>query len=75
VSHFTYDVYTRPDEKGRQNFRLTWTDENGIYRTELGNDGNPVGYRRGQCFLANLQEHIDLLTAEGHTVAESRRDR
>lgn len=40
-----------PDSLGRRHFTLTWSDPDGIYRTELSN-GQPVGYRRGQCFFA-----------------------
>ncbi len=41
-----------PDELGRRHFTLTWADE-GIYRPELHPDGDPVGYRRAQCFFCD----------------------
>lgn len=42
-----------PDALGRRQFTLTWTEPDGVYRKELGKDGQPVGYRRGQVFHAD----------------------
>lgn len=47
-----------PDDLGRRRFTLTWVDENGPWRPELGKDGQPVGFRRGQCFHADPTSYL-----------------
>jgi len=51
-------VHTEPDALGRQRFTITWTDPKGVYRQEVGPDGEVVGYRRGQVFFAKLIDHV-----------------
>ncbi len=42
-----------PDSQGRRRYMLDWEDPDGIYRPEPDlKDGQPVGYRRAQCFFA-----------------------
>ncbi len=43
-----------PDSLGRRRFTLFWEDPDGIFRPEAHpDDGQPVGYRRAQCFHAD----------------------
>ena len=46
-----------PDALGRRHFTLTWSDPDGGYREDLGKDGRPVGYRRGQVFFARPADY------------------
>lgn len=50
--------HTRPDELGRRCFTLTWEEPDGVFRTKLGTDGKPVGYRRGQVFNARPEPFL-----------------
>lgn len=59
------------DALGRQLFTMTWEEPDGIFRKELAKDGNPVGYRRGQCFMGVIGEHAERLRARGHVVTIS----
>lgn len=65
---FTYTIEGSVDGHGRQPFTMTWTDPEGVYRPELGRDGKPVGYRRGQCFRANVEAFRRRHVEDGHTV-------
>lgn len=47
------------DERGHAPFTAYWIDVAGPWRTELiYEDGNPVGYRRAQCFNAMPEEYV-----------------
>ncbi|HHH30697.1 MAG TPA: hypothetical protein ENK57_20465 [Polyangiaceae bacterium] len=47
-----------PDSLGRRRFTLFWTDTGGIFRPQPHpEDGEPVGYRRAQCFFADPNEY------------------
>ena len=49
-----------PDKLGRRHFTLTWTDPGGVFRPELSKqDGQPIGYRRGQCFFCDPTPYIE----------------
>lgn len=57
-----------PDAFGRRHFMLTWEEPGGVYRPELGKDGVPVGYRRGQMFFCHAEEQDRRFARDGHTV-------
>lgn len=47
------------DSKGRAPFTLYWLDVGGVFRPEPSKvDGEPVGYRRSQCFRAVPENYI-----------------
>ncbi len=56
-----YIALTGPrDNEGRAPFTMFWLDTAGPWRTEASKtDGNPVGYRRAQCFRALPEEYIE----------------
>lgn len=72
IEVMTITFETGPDGMGRRRFRVTWTDPEGCYRTELGLDGQPVGYRRGQYFFAKPWSHIRRWRRRGARVVVAR---
>jgi hypothetical protein len=56
------------DDLGRAQFTMTWEDPDGVFRPELGKDGQPVGYRRGQVFRAVPEDYA---AKHGCTVEEA----
>lgn len=58
------------DSEGRRAFTIEWSEPNGVYRTELGRDGQPVGHRRGQCFRAVPDSYVRLVTELGGRVVD-----
>lgn len=57
-SEVVFEVYSGPDGKGRHGFIMHWWD-----------DGYHLGpCKRGQVFLANMQEHKERWEAQGRIV-------
>lgn len=56
-----YIAITGPrDDRGRAPFTMLWVDVDGPWRPEPSkSDGDPVGYRRAQCFRAVPEEYIE----------------
>lgn len=66
VSDMRVVVESAPDKFGKQRFTMMWKDESGVFRPELSLvDGEPVGYRRGQCFHAAIDGYLSKFRAEG----------
>lgn len=61
---------TGPDALGRRRFTLLWEDPRGVFRPEIHFDGQPVGYRRGQCFHAVPAEQDRQTQRDGHRIVE-----
>lgn len=68
VMRCTYDGPA--DDAGRRTFTLEWYEPDGVFRPELGPDGEVVGYRRGQVFRAVPAVHFERLRERGWTVEE-----
>lgn len=56
------------DELGRRQFMAEWETDD--FRTELGKDGKPVGFRRGQVFYAVPGPHLEGWRKQGFAVLE-----
>jgi len=61
-----------PDKLGRRRFTLEWNETEGCFRHELGRDGQPVGYRRGQMFFTEPRRHLRRLRKRGFKVVVKR---
>lgn len=48
-----------PDRLGRRTYFLLWNEPDGVFRHELGKDGAPVGYRRGQIFKRDPTKDLE----------------
>jgi len=49
-----------PDTLGRRRFTLYWTSRGGVFRPDPSvDDGQPVGYRRAQCFFCDPSRFAD----------------
>jgi hypothetical protein len=54
----THVALSSPDNFGRVHMSMSYYDATGIFRPEPSVcDGNPVGYRRGQCFFCPPADH------------------
>lgn len=51
------------DGHGRVRWTVTWMDPSGVFRSELGGDGQPVGHRRGQVFHVTVAQARRFLTS------------
>lgn len=59
------------DALGRRGFTLLWTEREGVFRPEPSKeDGQPVGYRRGQCFFTDPEKVLERIRGRGETVEE-----
>lgn len=57
------------DEQGRSSFTAFWFDSDGMFRPEPSKrDGEPVGYRRAQCFRRRMTEIERSWAARGYRV-------
>lgn len=61
-------IESTPDNKGRQSCTLEWTTVTGAYRHDIHKDGQPVGYRRGQCFHTIVADLVRQEENKGNTV-------
>jgi hypothetical protein len=57
-----------PHDDGKTQFCMEWTDPDGRWEPAPSDDGKPVGYRHGQYFRTNLEEHVKRLRDGGNTV-------
>lgn len=62
---YVITLHSERDSLGRQHMTVEWSDPDGIWRKELGTDGSPVGYRRGQCYFTTLTSLTDRLRERG----------
>lgn len=61
------------DDDGRRPFTMTWEEPDGVYRPEIDRDGEPVGYRRGQCFRAVPDDYVRSVLESGGQVFDASR--
>lgn len=51
------EIHGSRDDLGRCSFTLEWEQPGGVFRHEIHFDGEPVGFRRGQCFFAVPEDY------------------
>ena len=67
-SLWVFCITEGPDGMNRYRFTIHWEEPDGVYRAEKSKDGTPVGYRRGQCFHANLEFYLRTAKAKGRRI-------